>query len=76
VAHPEHTARHIAHEARRGGSCANDTDRAQPGDCPSLPPVLAELWAGKARIAAATRAAAALPLNELDRRALDLGADT
>jgi len=74
-AHPEHTARHIAHQARRLGSCASDSDRAQPCDCPPSPAVLADLWAGKARMAAAC-AAAGLPLDDLDRQALDHGADT
>jgi hypothetical protein len=74
-AHPEHTARHIAHQARRRGSCSKDSNRTQPCDCPPLPTVLADLWAGKARMAAA-RAAAGLPLNDLDRQALDHGAET
>jgi hypothetical protein len=74
-AHPEHTARHLAHQARHRGACANDSDRAQPCDCPPAPGLLAALWAGKARMAAA-RAAAGVPLNDLDRQALDRGADT
>lgn len=75
-AHPEHTARHIAHRAHQHGSCANDSDRTQPCDCPPLPAVVADLWAGKARMAAA-RAAAGVPLNDLDREALlHKGADS
>jgi hypothetical protein len=69
-AHPQHTARHLAHQAHHRGSCANDTDRAEPCSCPPAPAVLAQLWAGKARMATA-RAAAGLLLNDLDRQALN-----
>jgi len=71
-AHPERIARDLAHREHPSGSCSNDTDRAQPCDCPPLQAVLADVWEGKARMAAA-RAAAGLPLNDLDRQALDIG---
>ena len=77
-AHPEHTAGHLAHQARRRGVCSNDNDRAQPCDCPPAPALLAGLWDGKARMAAARRAAGR-PLADLDHQALarvdDPGAD-
>jgi hypothetical protein len=72
-AHPQRIARHLAHRGRQSGSCANDTERTQPCDCPPHPAVLADLWEGKARMAAA-RTAAGLPLDDLDRQALDHGA--
>jgi hypothetical protein len=60
---------------KHAASCASDSDRAQPCDSPSSPAVLADLWAGKARMAAAC-AAAGLPVDDLDRQALDHGANT
>jgi hypothetical protein len=67
--HPERIARAHAHTHRHRGVCANDTDRTAPCDCAPDPVVQAELWAGRARMAAA-RAAAGQPLDDTDRTAL------
>lgn len=70
-AHPERIAQADAHQSRRPGSCQHDHDRTLPCDCPPEPAALADLWAGKARMAAA-RAAAGVALDDLDRQALAL----
>jgi hypothetical protein len=66
---PERIPQVHAHTHRHRGVCANDTDRIAPCDCVSAPVVLAAVWAGRARVAAA-RAAAGQPLDDTDPTAL------
>jgi hypothetical protein len=77
--HPERWASLAAHRTHSAGTCAYACDRDLPCDCPPGPGVLAELWAGLARMVTARRAADRT-LNDLDHQALDRltdpGADT
>lgn len=76
--HPEAIAAALAHVERRGRGCARTADAASrsAGDrrrvactCTPDPETLAEVWAGRARMAAA-RAAAGVALDVTDREAL------
>ena len=70
-AHPERIAQAVAHQAHWRGSCQHDHDRTLPCGCRQERAALADLWAGKARMAAA-RAAGGVALDVLDRQALAL----
>lgn len=68
--HPESIATTRAHNRRPPGTCASDEKR-HPGrcDCRPDPDDLAEVWAGRARMAGGRRAAGA-PLDATDVEAL------
>lgn len=70
--HPHAIAVARAHERRWPGSCASDdtvTTPRPPCDCQPDPEDLAQVWAGRARMAAARRAAG-VALDDVDLEAL------
>lgn len=67
--HPETIATTRAHQRATAGACPAKTDRAEPCACRPDPDDLAEVWAGRARMARARKAAGA-PLDDIDREAL------
>lgn len=71
-AHPEEIARGRAHASparRTAHKCATTADPPGPCDCPPELGALAEVWAGRARMALA-RQAAGQPLDDIDRQAI------
>lgn len=72
--HPETIARDRAHTRRPPGTCASD-DKTDPGSCDCVPDPadLEQVWAGRARMARA-RKAAGVPLDDTDRQALNRAA--
>lgn len=68
--HPETIAVTRAHSRRKPGTCSSDDPKLAVGcDCRADPVDLREVWAGRARMAAA-RAAAGKPLDAVDREAM------
>ncbi len=69
-AHPDVIAVTRAHQRRKRGTCASDDRMTDlPCDCRADPDDLAAVWAGRARMAAARRAAGQ-PLDTVDHLAL------
>lgn len=66
--HPDNIARDRAH-ANTPSCPANDRNQPEPCTCQPDPDDLAAVWAGRARMAAA-RKAAGKPLDDIDRQAL------
>lgn len=67
--HPASIATARAHQRAAAVDCPAKTDRAEPCICRPDPGDLAEVWAGRARMARA-RQAAGRPLDDVDREAL------